>query len=380
MESTGFYRRPLPEGLIAFSSDEGRQIFREALGEGGMEGYFALAEQLHTQADPAFCGLATLVVVLNALAIDPGRLWRGPWRWYGEELLDCCRPLDAVRREGVTMDQFACLARCNGARARMYAAEGSTLSELRYHVRGACSQAGGAHVVAAYARGALGQTGDGHYSPIGGYHRGRDLALVMDVARFKYPPHWVSLQVLWDAMQPADPVTARPRGYFVLSRGAGGVRLVCAAPEEPEAWERLERAFIEALREAAAGEGAGSLEALVGALLPRLPGDAWRVIPERDQSGLALFEEVRATPAYGLVQGALARSSARGRGEGIPPELATILLLSLPRDLWSMAPGDVAGELEGLRSPDALPPGLKAEVARVSAQIGALDDYCHGRL
>ncbi len=40
-------------------------------------------------------------------------------------------------------------------------------------------------LLAGYSRRALGQTGDGHFSPIGGYHRGKDLVLLMDVARFK---------------------------------------------------------------------------------------------------------------------------------------------------------------------------------------------------
>jgi len=79
MSAQGFYRRSLPDSAIAFSSVEGRQIFREALALGGMEGYFALAEQFHTQAEPAFCGLGSLVVVLNALSIDPGRIWKGVW-------------------------------------------------------------------------------------------------------------------------------------------------------------------------------------------------------------------------------------------------------------------------------------------------------------
>jgi hypothetical protein len=30
--------------------------------------------------------------------------------------------------------------------------------------------------------------GDGHFSPVGGYHAGKDLVLILDTARFKYPP------------------------------------------------------------------------------------------------------------------------------------------------------------------------------------------------
>ena len=32
-------------------------------------------------------GLAVLLF-LAGLEIDPGRAWKGPWRWFGEELLD----------------------------------------------------------------------------------------------------------------------------------------------------------------------------------------------------------------------------------------------------------------------------------------------------
>ena len=38
-------------------------------------------------------------------------------------------------------------------------------------------------MIVSYSRKALGQTGDGHYSPIGGYHSATDQVLVLDVAR-----------------------------------------------------------------------------------------------------------------------------------------------------------------------------------------------------
>ena len=214
-----FYRRPLPAGCVSFSSDEGRAIFREALGGGTMESFFALAEQFHTQAEPAFCGLATLVMVLNALAIDPGRAWKGPWRWFSEEQLDCCRPLEVVARDGITLTQVACLARCNGANVEMSFAADSTIESFREAIRAAASSAGESHVVVAYERKTLGQTGGGHFSPVGGLHPARDLVLLLDVARFKYPPHWVSVEALFGAMVPIDPATGRSRGFMTVRRG-----------------------------------------------------------------------------------------------------------------------------------------------------------------
>lgn len=47
-----------------------------------MNGYFKLAAQFQTQDEPSYCGLSTLVMVLNTLGVDPGRVWKGPWRWW----------------------------------------------------------------------------------------------------------------------------------------------------------------------------------------------------------------------------------------------------------------------------------------------------------
>jgi hypothetical protein len=58
-----------------------------------------------TQDEPAFCGLASLAMVLNALSIDPRRTWKGSWRWFHEKLLDCCLPLDRVASEGIVLSQ-----------------------------------------------------------------------------------------------------------------------------------------------------------------------------------------------------------------------------------------------------------------------------------
>lgn len=81
--------RTIPDCIIPFSSDEGKEIFKKAIQEGGMENYYKLAEQFMTQNDPAYCGPATLTMVLNALKVDPNRTWKGVWRWYSEEVLHC---------------------------------------------------------------------------------------------------------------------------------------------------------------------------------------------------------------------------------------------------------------------------------------------------
>ena len=84
-KSVSFHQRVLPcPPATAFSSDSGRLKFREALLAGYVEGYFLLAEQFRTQDEPAFCGLSTLVMLLNALQVDPMRVWKVAFSiaWY----------------------------------------------------------------------------------------------------------------------------------------------------------------------------------------------------------------------------------------------------------------------------------------------------------
>jgi len=184
-----------------------------------MECFFALSENFRTQDEPAYCGLSTLVMVLNAMRVDPGRAWKGPWRFFHESMLDCCEPLEVIREKGISLSKFACLARCNGADSSVTYAEGSTVEEFREVVLGATSAANVQRegvLVCTYDRKELKQTGRGHFSPIGGYDPASDMVLVMDVARFKYPPHWVPLPTIFNAMLGHDDATGRSRGWVLM--------------------------------------------------------------------------------------------------------------------------------------------------------------------
>mmetsp|Transcript_31752 Transcript_31752/g.84792 ORF Transcript_31752/g.84792 Transcript_31752/m.84792 type:complete len:100 (-) Transcript_31752:103-402(-) len=48
--------------------------------------------------------------------MDPGKAWNGSiWRWYHEDMLDgVCRDLEYIRKHGMTIAEFACIARCHG--------------------------------------------------------------------------------------------------------------------------------------------------------------------------------------------------------------------------------------------------------------------------
>ncbi|KAJ2162560.1 hypothetical protein GGF46_000563 [Coemansia sp. RSA 552] len=211
-----FYRRVLPKSLVSFTSPAGRKLFKESLNEGYAEGYFNLAGNFTVQSEPAYCGPSSLAMVLNALEVDPGRTWKGVWRWYSDELLESCRTESDLKANGITFDQFLCLA---GSHAQVIAKRGTTASRDEFLRDIKCvTQRDDVFMVLSFSRQALGQTGDGHFSPIGAYHPATNKALVLDSARYKYPSWFGDVDELYDSLQPADPETGRPRGYFLVSR------------------------------------------------------------------------------------------------------------------------------------------------------------------
>lgn len=349
-------------------------MFREALADGTLETFFPLIEQFHTQADPAFCGLGSLVMALNALAVDPGRVWRGSWRWFSEELLDCCTPLSRVQRTGLSLEEVACLARCNGADVELSRAEQRGMDELRAAVSSA-TRSTRQVLIASYCRSALGQTGSGHFSPIGGYHAEQDLVLVLDVARFKYPPHWVPLATLFTAMQSTDPVTSRSRGWLTLQKreaqAAIAQFLVCADGLGTKS--TLERLITMQARRC--GElVAPTLEALLEASAEALGA-----------SGLMERVRFRApqTPEHVAVLTELT-SIFRGlplhdrAGRHLGPELAAPIVLwwlAAPASAFGELPPALASELRELVDLSGVSALLAPELELLRSQVEFLLDY-----
>lgn len=365
------YRRPLPAALVPFASPEGRALFDEARATGGMEAFFQLIEQFHTQADPAFCGLGSLVVALNALGVDPGRLWKGPWRWFSEELLDCCLPLASVRERGVTLDELACLARCNGARAEVRRPDTSTETDLRAAVVAAAGSSVDPALIVAYDRRAVGQTGEGHYSPIGGYHRASDRVLLLDVARFKYPPHWVPLPLLYAATRSLDAATGRPRGWILLRRSERPASLLFTARCVGDGGFD---AFADALPRIQAALARSPVDDLPAALRVVLTAAAKEFPVVLERRALALHEH--AEEAEALLSALRSTAVHAAVAPIVPPawdaDAAALLVLALPADVWSPLPGPVRDAWLQMSAPGGLPPAVRAESEHIHRQLADL--------
>ena len=272
MASQSFHGEALPTGLIDYRSNESKTRLCRALTNGTAVPYLALSSCFSFQSETRFCGLSTLAILLNALQIDPQRVWKTPWRWYTEDLLDCCRPLEHVKKVGITLEEFKCLADCNGTVCKLVRTCGLAAGEteqkrdyeqFRRALRCVCT--GGVSegdkcdghefdaenpsvfMAIAFRRADLSQSGEaGHFSPVAAMDVETDSALILDTARFKYPPYWVPIERLFKAMLAVDKVTNKPRGYLMLRPARDDVRgaKVCCI------WQELgEKAADECLQE-----------------------------------------------------------------------------------------------------------------------------------
>ena len=59
---------PLPEPLVSLNSDQGARLLLESEAN---RAYWPLSIQFVTQKNQAYCGVASLVMVLNALGVPP---------------------------------------------------------------------------------------------------------------------------------------------------------------------------------------------------------------------------------------------------------------------------------------------------------------------
>ncbi len=214
---------PLPAHLVDFNSSEGERYLVES--DANVD-YFPLASQFVTQKTQAYCGIASLTMVLNAIgAPAPSTPEYEPYKFFTQDNVlnsetDAILPRDVLARIGTTLDQLGGLVTYHGLAVEVHHAGDETLDAFRANARAALS-AKDHYVIINYSRPVLEQEGFGHISPLAAYDAKQDRFLVLDVARYKYPPVWVSAEDLYKAMNTPDKSNGgKTRGYVVVTKKA----------------------------------------------------------------------------------------------------------------------------------------------------------------
>jgi Phytochelatin synthase len=211
----------LPPNLTDLNSEEGRKFFLES---GSFTAYFPIADNFVTQKTQAYCGVASIVMVLNALGVPaPTTPEYQPYHTFTQDNLlddktDAILPRDVLARRGMTLDQLGKLLALQPAAVEVRHAADVSLEAFRASARDYLS-AKDHFVLVNYLRKALGQEIGGHISPLAGYDATADRFLILDVARYKYPPVWVKAADLFDAMNTTDAANDnKTRGYVLISK------------------------------------------------------------------------------------------------------------------------------------------------------------------
>lgn len=204
--------RPLPEGLVAIDSPAGRQLLAQSR---FVADYDALNTNFVSQARRAYCGVASSVVVMNALRSAGPRFTQST---FFTESASKVRGSIQVTFTGMSLDQLADLLRAHRLEATRFYASDTNVDAFRSIARENLSTSGD-FLLVNYQRAELGQDEFGHISPLAAYDDATDRFLILDVAAFKYPPVWVSTDALWNAMNTLDSSSGRTRGFIVVREG-----------------------------------------------------------------------------------------------------------------------------------------------------------------
>jgi hypothetical protein len=212
---------PLPETLIALSSEEGEALLFAA---DARADFAPLVEEFVTQVHPAFCGPASISMVLNALDLPrpPSEETLGLGLFDQENIFtastEAVKPRAEILRAGMTLDELGQVLAAYELEVNVRHAEDASLEAFRETAAAALDDRD-SFVLVNYLRSAIGQETGGHISPLAAYDAETDRFLVLDVSRYKYPPVWVEASALFDAMNTPDSDNGgRTRGFVTVGR------------------------------------------------------------------------------------------------------------------------------------------------------------------
>jgi hypothetical protein len=184
--------------------------------------YWQLAPNFTAQITQSYCSVASAVTVLNAMPIaKPVDPTYAPYAYFTQsnfftpEAIKVISP-QTVLAIGMTREQMAETLSRQGVNAISIAGDTLTEEGLRTLLKKTLVD-DGQFVLANYFRANLGQVGGGHWSALAAYDAQSDSVLILDVAKYKYPPAWVSISMLQQAIATIDTTSNKPRGLVIVS-------------------------------------------------------------------------------------------------------------------------------------------------------------------
>jgi hypothetical protein len=206
--------------LVYFDQPESARLFDQA----DVKGHFwTLARYFISQRIDTFCSVASSVMVLNALEVPaPISRMTYPYSKFNEEtfftegVLARQRVRD-IAGDGLFLAELGDMLKAFDLAIAEYHADSVSADDFR-RLAIAALKSTDRYVVVNFSRDRIRQEGGGHFSPLAAYDTKSDRFLVLDTARYKYPPFWVQAQDLWEAMNTRDEAAKAIRGFLIIGR------------------------------------------------------------------------------------------------------------------------------------------------------------------
>jgi hypothetical protein len=231
--------------LIRWDTEEGRtRLARSAY----KNDFFQLADNFQPQSNPLYCGIASSVIVLNAMRLNRSAVpsqrslevevpldlggGRLQYREYSQmtllgkrtesvkpraviELKNAAHGADEIQ-PGLTLAQLKGILEAYDAQVAIHYADADSdvaIANFRKVLKAVLTDNARFLVVNFYGK-AIGTTTNGHISPVAAYDEQTDSVLVLDVAGHRNPWYWVPVVYLYGAMHTLD--GEHHRGYLVV--------------------------------------------------------------------------------------------------------------------------------------------------------------------
>ena len=134
MGSAGAQTLPLPQNLINLNSDQGSALLQDSE---ALDAYWPLSIHFVTQTNQAFCGVASIVMVLNALEVPaPTTPEFDPYKSFTQdnvftEATEKVLPQHTLRKMGMTLDQIGSFIGTYGVTTEVHHAADSSVEKFR---------------------------------------------------------------------------------------------------------------------------------------------------------------------------------------------------------------------------------------------------------
>src|SRR5262245_9600837 len=128
----------LPDNLVDLRSQQGEQLLHES---DANEAFVPLSVNFVTQENQAFCGVASIVMVLNAMQLPaPAVPEYDPYPTFTQdnflnEKTEAILPREVLAQQGMTLDQLGALLATQPVKVEVHHATDSSLEEFRKTAR-----------------------------------------------------------------------------------------------------------------------------------------------------------------------------------------------------------------------------------------------------